>query len=59
MQMKKAQRLRMAWGDKPCDHLDYDRENYLGADTVDKVCTLCGRVLSDEEIEKIRTRKQA
>jgi len=59
MEMKKAQRLRTAWGDKPCDHPDYDRENYLGADTGDKVCTQCGRVLSDEKIEEIRRRKQA
>ena len=58
MQMRKVQTLRDEWGDKPCDHPDYDRENYLGADTGDKVCTQCGRVLIDEEIERIRRKKQ-
>jgi len=58
MQAKKAQRLRMEWGDKPCDHPDYDREIVLGCDSGDKVCTQCGEVLSAEEIEEIRRKKQ-
>jgi hypothetical protein len=58
MRMKKAQRLRTAWRNKPCNHPDYDRENYRGADTGDKVCTQCGQELSDEEVEKIRKKKQ-
>lgn len=58
MEMKKAQGLRTAWGNKPCDHPHYDRENYLGADTGDKVCTQCGQELSDEEIDKINRKKQ-
>ena len=59
MEMKKVQRLRTAWGDKPCDHPDYDRENYRGMDTGDKVCMQCGQMLSDEEIDKIRRKKQS
>jgi len=58
MQAKKANILREAWGDKPCDHPDYDREIVLGCDSGDKVCTHCGKVLSAEEIEEIRRKKQ-
>jgi hypothetical protein len=57
MQWKDAEQLREIWGDKPCDHPDYDKEYYLGADTMDKVCTQCGQVLSSEEIEEIKRRK--
>jgi hypothetical protein len=42
MQMEKAKRLREQWGDKPCDNPRFDKEYYLGADTGDKVCTICG-----------------
>lgn len=58
MQAKKAQRLREAWGDRPCDHPEYDREIVFGCDSGDKVCTQCGETLSDEEIEKIRRKRQ-
>jgi hypothetical protein len=57
MQAKQAQILRDEWGDKPCNHPNYEKEYYLGANTGDKVCTQCGQVLSKDEIENIH-RKQ-
>jgi len=56
MQFSDAQHLRETWGEKPCDHPGYDKEYYLGADTMDKVCTQCGKVLSAEEIAEIKNR---
>jgi hypothetical protein len=58
MQFTDAQHLRELWGDKPCDHPGYDKEYYLGADTMDKVCTQCGKVLGAEEIAEIKNRKK-
>jgi len=43
MQSEKAAELRRAWGDKPCDHPDLEKEYSLGADTGDYVCTTCGK----------------
>lgn len=43
MQMIEAQRLRDAWGEKPCDHPKLEREYYLGVSTGDYVCTQCGK----------------
>ena len=58
MQMSKSQQLRDEWGDKPCGHPDFDKEYYLGADTGDKVCTTCGKVLSISEVEEIKNRQK-
>ena len=44
-QMAKFAELRQAWGEKgnpPCDHPDVDREHYLGSDTGDEGCLVCG-----------------
>jgi hypothetical protein len=57
MQWKDAEKLREIWGDKPCEHPNYDKEYYLGADTMDKVCTQCGQVLNAKEIEVIKHRR--
>lgn len=38
-------RLREAWarqGNPPCDHPDVDKEYYLGTDTGDEGCLVCG-----------------
>lgn len=45
MQHEEKEQIRRAWGDKPCDHPSVDKEYYFGADTGDKVCTQCGRVV--------------
>ena len=51
MQLEKANKLRKAWGDKPCNHPDVEKEYYLGSNTGDKVCTTCGRVIFDDDEE--------
>lgn len=43
MQAKTARRLREAWGDKPCNHPNLEKEYELGSDTGDYVCTSCGK----------------
>lgn len=43
MQMNEAMKLREAWGDKPCNHPDLDKEYELGTATGDYVCTQCGQ----------------
>lgn len=52
MQFEKANRLRDEWGDKPCSHPSTEKEYYLGADTGDRVCSQCGRVVDESEDDK-------
>jgi hypothetical protein len=45
VQAAKVAKLREAWiaqGDPPCDHPKRDKEYYLGADTGDTACLVCG-----------------
>ena len=58
MQMKKAQQIRNDWGDKPCDHPDFDREILLGCDTGDYICVQCGEYLTKQEREAINTKRK-
>jgi hydrogenase maturation factor HypF (carbamoyltransferase family) len=55
-----AQKLRDSWGKKPCDHLHFEKEYYVGAFLVNYVCTQCGQEFTiaqklgiDEERRKI------
>ena len=57
MQWRDAERLREEWGNKSCEHPNYEKEYHRGADTMDKVCTQCGEVLSEAEIERIKRQK--
>lgn len=58
MQHAEAQKLRKSWGDKPCDHKHIEKEYYLGSDTMDYVCTTCGREFTREEKKiEIRSKK--
>lgn len=57
MQSKKAARLRRDWGDKPCDHLDFDKEYDLGAQTGDYVCVQCGECFTRHEKEAIEAKR--
>jgi len=43
MQTTDAEKLRKAWGDKPCNHPKLEKEYYLGTATDDYVCTQCGK----------------
>lgn len=48
MQMQEAQRLRDEWerkGNPPCNHERVEKEYYLGTDTGDKVCSVCGKTM--------------
>jgi uncharacterized Zn ribbon protein len=40
-------------GDKPCVHPSFEKEYYLGADTMDFVCSSCGAEFTRNEKEKI------
>lgn len=62
MDIKKAEALREAWGDKPCEHPSFERETigasvsglgYIKSYTNDFVCTQCGRDFTREEKERI------
>jgi transcription elongation factor Elf1 len=49
MQRKKAQELRKAWGDKPCDHPSFSREYDAGERTGSYCCTQCGASVTFRE----------
>lgn len=53
MQHEEAKRLKENWGDKPCDHPSFEKEYYLGADTMDFLCSTCGADFTRNEKEKI------
>lgn len=57
MQMQEAEWLRRSWGDKSCDHPDFDKEYYGGMTADDYVCTQCGRELSRAQVDEIRARQ--
>lgn len=43
MEYIEAQKVKAAWGDKPCDHPYLEKEYYSGAFLTNYVCTKCGR----------------
>jgi len=52
MQADKARDLREKWaakGNPPCNHPELDKEYYLGADSGDQVCTICGKNFTPDE----------
>ena len=59
MQHDKAKRIREKWGDKPCNHPKLDKEYYLGAHTMDYVCTTCGREFTKKERDEILARRNS
>ncbi|MBI5075670.1 MAG: hypothetical protein HZB62_10980 [Nitrospirae bacterium] len=58
MQMDKAQKIRKAWGNKPCPHPTFDKEYCLGSDTGDYICIQCGRSFTKEEKNQIEASKK-
>jgi hypothetical protein len=46
MQTDKAQALREAWGNKPCAHPTFGKD-----DTGEHFCTTCGRFFSRAEVD--------
>ena len=57
MQSRKAAELRQAWGNKRCNHPDFDKEYYLGAQTGDYVCVQCGECFTRHEKEAIESKR--
>ncbi|CAA9321276.1 MAG: hypothetical protein AVDCRST_MAG11-2016 [uncultured Gemmatimonadaceae bacterium] len=49
MKKKRADELRAAWGDRPCDHPALSKEYDLGVQTGRYVCTQCGASFSWRE----------
>ena len=58
MNIKEAAQLRKEWGDKPCDHLKFVKEAYLGGSTGDYVCTTCGDAIWHTEYEKLMAERK-
>jgi hypothetical protein len=52
MQLEGALRVRQAWGDKPCDHPDAQKEYDRGVQTGDWRCTQCGRLVDEPDRPK-------
>lgn len=57
MKYSDAKQLKINWGDKPCNHLQIEKEYDLGADTGDYVCVTCGKEFSKEEKIEIETKR--
>jgi hypothetical protein len=38
-----AQKVKDAWGDKPCNHPRLEKEYYGGAFLINWICTQCGK----------------
>lgn len=57
MQHAAAMKLRKAWGEDPCDHPNLEKEYYLGSDTMDYVCTTCGKEFTNQEKENRNDKK--
>jgi hypothetical protein len=49
MKQKRAQELREAWGDAPCDHPRLAKLYDLGVHTGSFACVQCGQVFSFRE----------
>ena len=54
-----AQKAKEAWGIKPCDHPNIEREYYAGAFLTNYICTQCGREFTiAQKLEIDEERKQ-
>jgi len=57
MQSKSAAEIRKKWGNKKCDHPEFDKEYYLGAQTGDYICTQCGKCFTGREVKEIESKR--
>lgn len=58
MKTKRAEELREAWGDAPCEHPQLAKVYDLGAHTGSYACVKCGRSFSfREKAELVATRR--
>ena len=61
MDIKKAEALREAWGDKPCEHPAFSKERingiigdqFIESKTGEYICTQCGQDFTHEEKQEI------
>lgn len=49
MEYEEVKALRVAWGDKPCDHPDFTDEILFGSKTGDYICVQCGKSFTKRE----------
>lgn len=59
MKQKRAQELREAWGDAPCEHLQLAKLYDLGVHTGSFACVQCGRVFSFREKAELAASRRA
>lgn len=57
MQYNEAKVLRESWGNKVCSHPHLEKKYYLGADTMDFVCTACGKEFTRDEKENLEANR--
>ena len=58
MEYSAAQKVKDAWGNKPCDHQHIEKEYYVGAFLINWVCTQCGKEFTiAEKLEMDQSRK--
>lgn len=67
MDIKKGQKLREEWGNKPCNHPSFEKETqgapisglgYVESKTGDYICTQCGEVFTKAEKEEIESKRR-
>ena len=58
MEYSVAQKIKEAWGKKPCDHKNLEKEYYVGAFLTNWICTQCGKEFTiSEKLEMDQDRK--
>ena len=65
MDIKKAEGLRKAWGDKPCEHPAFSKERingiignqFIESKTGEYICTQCGQDFTREEKQEIEQKR--
>ncbi|MBK9389896.1 MAG: hypothetical protein IPN68_06785 [Bacteroidetes bacterium] len=59
MEYYTAQKVKDAWGNKPCDHPHIEREYYSGAFLTNYICVQCGKEFTiAQKLELDEERKQ-
>lgn len=58
IQMKDAEEMRKAWGNKPCDHPSFSKEYFNGMNTGDYICNQCGESFSPESKKMIEENRR-
>ncbi len=59
MKQKRAEELREAWGDAPCEHPQLAKLYDLGAHTGNFACVKCGAAFSFREKAEITAARRA